>query len=85
MAKGYKTGGRQPGTPNKITTAVRDAILNAFQEVGGESYLTSVAKDDPRTFCTLLGKVLPTQISNEVPTKLEISWISETPPRPEKA
>lgn len=64
MAKGVKTGGRKKGTPNKVNAAVKEAILNAFNEVGGESYLVRVAEDDPKTFCTLLGKVLPMEIAN---------------------
>lgn len=50
---------------NKTTVALKDAIMNAFHQVGGESYLARVAADDPRTFCTLLGKVLPMQITGE--------------------
>lgn len=63
MAKGVKTGGRQKGTPNKTTAALKEAILNAFTKVGGEDYLELVAKSDYRTFCTLLGKVLPLQVT----------------------
>ena len=57
-----ETGGRQAGTPNKMTASVKAAILAAFDEVGGEAYLVKVANEDPRTFCTLLGKVLPTEL-----------------------
>jgi hypothetical protein len=63
MAAGRKTGGRTKGTPNKLNAAVKEAIIAAFNKVGGESYLVDVAKTDPRTFCTLLGKVLPTQLT----------------------
>lgn len=65
MAVGRKTGGRQKGTPNKSSAALKDAILNAFEEVGGQSYLVTVANEDPKTFCVLLGKVLPTQLTGE--------------------
>ena len=58
-----KTGGRVKGTPNKTTGALKEAILNAFGRVGGEAYLERVAQSDPKTFCTLLGKVLPLQVS----------------------
>lgn len=58
-----KTGGRQKGTPNKLTATIRDAITTAFEEVGAASYLAKVAKEHPQVFCTLLGKVLPTQLS----------------------
>lgn len=63
MAKGFKTGGRTKGTPNKTTSALKDAILIAFYKVGGEGYLERVAQADPKTFCTLLGKVLPLQVA----------------------
>ena len=58
--------GRKKGTANKLTIQVKDAIQNAFTEVGGEKYLVKVAKEDPRTFCTLLGKVLPTQLEGDL-------------------
>jgi hypothetical protein len=57
--------GRKKGVPNRTTAALKDAILNAFTEVGGESYLVTVARNDPRTFCALLAKVLPMQLSSE--------------------
>lgn len=63
MAIGKKTGGRTKGTPNKTTAQVKEAILRAFEKVGGASYLEKVAQEDPKTFCTLLGRVLPTEIS----------------------
>lgn len=58
--------GRKKGTPNKLTVQVKDAIQNAFSTVGGEKYLVKVAKEDPRTFCALLGKVLPTQLEGDL-------------------
>lgn len=57
-----KTGGRQKGSLNKTTAAVKEAILRAFDKVGGEDYLVTVAENDPKTFCALLGKVLPAEI-----------------------
>lgn len=69
MAKGKKTGGRVAGTPNQTSAAVKDAILGAFKKVGGESYLVTVAKDDPKTFCALLGRVLPKDIIADVTFK----------------
>ena len=64
-----KKGGRAKGTPNKATVKVKEAILNAFEEVGGEKYLVGVAKSDPRTFCTLLGKVMPAEMKHEIEIK----------------
>lgn len=61
-----KTGGRKKGTPNKSTAQVKDAILQAFDEVGGANYLMAVALKDPKTFCGLLGKVLPQEVKAEL-------------------
>lgn len=59
-AKGSpKTGGRQKGTPNKVTGDVKSAIAAAFNEVGGKDYLVKLAESDPKTFCTLVGKIVP--------------------------
>lgn len=62
MAKGMKTGGRQKGTPNKITSALKDDILIAATEAhpdGRVGYLKEQAVKNPTAFLTLLGKVLP--------------------------
>ncbi len=55
--------GRPPGSSNKITRDIKEAILHAFENVGGASYLEGVARENPQVFCALLGKVLPTQVT----------------------
>jgi hypothetical protein len=65
MAQGVKTGGRQKGTPNKITAFLKDAILQAAEAAhdgGTVGYLTEQANANPAAFMTLLGKVLPMQV-----------------------
>ena len=62
---GKKYGGRKKGTPNKTTQDMKSAILEAFERAGGADYLTMLAKDEPRTFVTLLAKILPTENVNE--------------------
>lgn len=54
--------GRPKGAKNKLTTTVREAILAAFDEVGGAEYLAAQARENPVAFMSLLAKVLPTQI-----------------------
>ena len=56
--------GRPKGLPNRQTVAIKEAIENAFTELGGMSYLVHVGRNDPRTFCALLGKLLPTKLAN---------------------
>lgn len=78
MPKGYKPPaagkGRKAGTPNKVTTALKEAILAAANAVGEDGngrdgllgYCKRLALKDPKSFSTLLGKVLPTQINADI-------------------
>lgn len=70
---------RQPGTPNKITKTIKEAILEAFDRVGGAEYLAQLAEDDPRTFGALLGKVIPQQLEHSGPGGGPIQVISAVP------
>lgn len=64
-APGERRGGRAKGTPNKTTAALKDMILGALDEKGGVRYLSEQADKNPAAFMTLLGKVLPTQVTGE--------------------
>jgi len=61
---GERPIGRAKGTPNKLTLSVREAVERAFEKLGGASYLEHVGRTDPRTFCALLSKLLPTKLAN---------------------
>ena len=62
---GKKFGGRKKGTPNKMTRDMKAAIIEAFEMAGGVDYLYMLANDEPRTFATLLAKVMPSENINE--------------------
>ena len=70
-----KYGGRQKGTPNKVTKEVKEAIIEAFERAGGVEYLSRVAATNPQVFCTLLGKVLPLQVTgpNDGPIDVKVT------------
>lgn len=72
LPKRQKTGGRKAGTPNKVTGAVRDMILGALDEMGGQQWLVKQANENPVAFMTLLGKVLPTQIQGDSENPLQV-------------
>jgi len=64
--------GRAKGTPNKTTALLKDAILKAAAQAGDDfgqeglvSYLQAQAKLNPGPFMSLLGKVLPMQVTGE--------------------
>ena len=50
--------------PNKTTRAVRDARVRALEataEDGGEEFFASLRDSDPKTFATLVSKLIPNQ------------------------
>lgn len=58
--------GRPKGLQNRSTLILKAAIMGAFDASGGEAYLIDVAKNDPKTFCMLLAKILPAEIKADV-------------------
>lgn len=83
MAKGVKTGGgNRKGSPNKINKEVKDMILGALNEAGGQDYLLTQAKNNPVAFLSLVGKIIPKDLNAKVsgpdcqpiimPTRIEI-------------
>lgn len=58
-----KTGGRKAGTPNKLSAELKDMILKALDGAGGILYLESTAQSHPAAFLSLVGKVLPLQVT----------------------
>lgn len=59
---GEHRGGRKKGTPNKLTTTIKEALEGAFADVGGREYLAKMANDEPKAFMALLGKAMPQQV-----------------------
>lgn len=66
MANGFKTGGgSRKGVPNKATKALKEMILGALDDAGGQEYLVMQAAANPGAFLTLVGKVLPTTLAGD--------------------
>jgi hypothetical protein len=59
--------GKPKGTPNKITVALKEAILAAGEAAGGEKgltgYLTRLAVENSSAYAGLLAKVYPTTLA----------------------
>ncbi len=53
------SGGRPKGSVNRATKALKAMILEALDAAGGVAYLTQLARDDAKTFATLLLRLLP--------------------------
>lgn len=74
--------GRPKGVPNKTTTALKEAILLAAEQAGGKggtvAYLKLMAHAEPASFMSLLGKVLPMQVTGEDGGALVVEIIKRT-------
>lgn len=57
--------GRPKGLPNKITSDVKAMVLKALEAAGGVKYLQQQAEDNPTAFLSLVGKVLPLQVTGD--------------------
>ena len=75
FAKGNNaSGGRPAGVPNKITTLLKDAIVMAAQLVGEDrkgknglvGYLKWMAKNEPKSFAALMGRVIPLHVVGDM-------------------
>jgi hypothetical protein len=74
---GERRGGRQAGTPNKVTAKLKDMILTALDEAhedGAVAYLKAQAAASPTAFLTLVGKVLPLQLTGEDDGPIKMEW-----------
>ena len=66
-AGGKREGaGRPKGVPNKMTKALKEMILGALDDAGGQEYLAKQAEENPSAFMTLIGKVLPLSVTGKV-------------------
>ena len=55
--------GRPPGSVNKTTATLKEALQASFDELGGARWLVELAKSEPRAYASLLAKLLPSQLS----------------------
>lgn len=74
MARSSTSGrGRPKGARNKSTKQLKDMILAALDEAGGQAYLVEQAHENPKAFLTLISRVLPTTISGDKDAPLQVN------------
>lgn len=79
------SGAPGPGRPRNVKnrlTNLREAVLKAFDTVGGPEYLVRLAngtQSDRAAFVGLVSKVLPTQINANVEggIQVQLSWLGQ--------
>ena len=80
---GPGTGGRKKVGPKKAMATIRDMVVGALDRAGGEDYLLRLAEEEPKTFMSLVSKVLPMQQDGDAGGPLTINIVrfsgEETP------
>ncbi len=56
-----KTGGRQKGSVNKITASFKEAVLKAYDGIGGTDQFIEWAKLNQTEFYKIASKLIPIQ------------------------
>ncbi len=62
--RGQKTGGRQVGTPNKVTAIFKDAVRAVYEDIGGNAAFATWAKENPTEFYRIASRLIPTEIAS---------------------
>ena len=56
-----KTGGRQPGSPNKFTGTFRDAVQAVYRGLGGHSAFLAWARGNRSEFYRIASRLIPVE------------------------
>jgi hypothetical protein len=77
MANGKKTGGRKPGSKNKTTAAVKQALVEAFEQMGGVESLVAWGRRNRTEFYKLWVRMLPVELKNPDAERLRVEIAEE--------
>ncbi len=81
--KGHKkSGGRQKGTPNRLTAQIKEMIIEAFSELGADGcgkeglkgFIKRIGREDLKASAMLLRAVLPMQINTSISTSVNVKY-----------
>jgi len=73
--RGQKTGGRQVGTPNKVTTIFKDAVRTVYEDIGGHAAFANWAKEHLTDFYRIAARLIPTETASKEDTNLTIEIV----------
>lgn len=74
-----KTGGRQKGSVNKLTKTFKQAVLTAYEGIGGDQNFTEWARNNQTEYYKIASKLIPTEVSTDPdnPPTMVFRWQSE--------
>jgi|SRR6476620_4599825 len=72
--------GKPKGATNHLTRTVKEAVLEAFNELQSDkkNNLLAFAKKHPRDFYAIAAKLIPTDIKAEVKSKILVEVVRNT-------
>ena len=87
--RGQKTGGRQVGTPNKVTAVFKDAVRTVYEDIGGHAAFAAWARKNQTEFYKIASRLIPTEMAsqgtsinvivNRFPSQTEDKLLAATP------
>ena len=84
-----KTGGREKGTPNKLTKALKEMILGAIDDAVGQAYFAAQAEENPTAFLAVVGRILPMTVAGDSDNPLkvftQVAYVIVDPKEPDSA
>lgn len=79
IGQGKPGPGRPKGVPNKLTTELKEMILEALNGAGGVDYLMAQAEENPTAFLSLVGKVLPLTVNGNMTLQTKVRGLDFYP------
>lgn len=73
--RGQKTGGRQVGTPNKVTAIFKDAVRTVYEDIGGHAAFAAWAKENPTDFYKIAARLIPTETVSKEDTNITVKIV----------
>ena len=67
-----RIGGRQRGTPNRITTAFKDAVRIVYDDIGGHHAFAAWARENPTEFYKIAARLIPSEINVKADNTLTV-------------
>lgn len=58
-----RIGGRQAGTPNKITAQFKDAVRIVYEDIGGHAAFAAWARENPSEFYKIAARLIPSEVN----------------------
>lgn len=67
-----KTGGRQPGSPNQLTGAFREAVLHVYKGLGGHAAFLAWAQENLTEYYRIAARLIPVELHHEEDRTLRV-------------